>query len=179
MNVNLIGYRGSGKTTVARCLAELLQWQWLDTDAEVERRAGKSIADIFGQHGEQAFRDLESHEIEAVGRRTRTVVALGGGAVLRAANRRILAESGRTVWLTASPETLLARLEHDPATAGRRPHLTPAGGLREIREVLAAREPLYQASADLVVDTHQKRPQAVAEEIVQRLQLTSKSTDPE
>ncbi len=179
MNVNLIGYRGSGKTTVARCMARMLQWQWIDTDAEVERRAGKSIADIFRLDGEQAFRDLESREIKAVGRRTRTIVALGGGAILRAVNRRVLVRSGRTVWLTASPETLLARLDQDPATTLHRPNLTAAGGLPEIREVLAAREPIYQASADLVVDTHDKRPAAVAEEIVQRLHLTREPIDPE
>src|SRR5688572_30506661 len=87
MNLFLIGYRGSGKTTVARALGELLRWPWLDADVELERRAGKSIQQIFADDGEGAFRDLESAVVADLARLDRHVLALGGGAVMRDENR--------------------------------------------------------------------------------------------
>lgn len=161
----LIGYRGTGKTTVARLLAERLQWDSFDSDAEIERRAGKSIKRIFAENGEPRFRDWESEIVTELATRRDVVLALGGGAVLREANRRAL--SGATlIWLTADPETLHARISADTTTAERRPNLTRVGGRQEIGELLREREAVYRACADYTVDTADKTPEQVADEIV-------------
>src|SRR3990172_4504754 len=122
MQLILIGYRGTGKTTVARRVAELLALACFDADAEVERRAGKSIAQIFADDGEQAFRDLEVQTIAGLIQQRDAVLSLGGGAVLRAETRRAIA-SGTVVWLTARPETIHARMTADAKTAAQRPNL--------------------------------------------------------
>jgi len=137
MNVLLIGYRGTGKTTVARHIAERLGWNWLDADVELERRAGKSIAAMFAEDGEQAFRDLESQVLADVVNLEDAIIALGGGVVGREANRDLLRGRPGVVWLQASPETLHARIEADAVTASRRPNLTLHGGLTEIAMLLA------------------------------------------
>ncbi len=164
--VFLIGYRGTGKTTVARLLARELAWEWVDADVEIELRAGKSIAAIFADDGEPAFRDLESRVLEDLSARERLVMACGGGVVLREENRRVLASRGKCVWLRAEPETILARVAEDVSTAQRRPQLTTAGGKAEVLELLAKRTPLYQQCADLTVATDDKPPSVVAVEIL-------------
>ena len=171
MNLFLIGYRGSGKTTVAAALANELGWPWLDADAELESRAGQSIKQIFAEGGELAFRDLESTIVADLALRDRHVIALGGGAILREQNRLAIQASGKVVWLQASPETLLSRIHADPTTAERRPNLTGQGGLAEIRELLAAREPLYAACADLVIDAEGQSPEKISREIIASLSL--------
>lgn len=171
MNLKLIGYRGTGKTTVARQLALALGWDWVDADVEVELRAGRSIAAIFADSGEAAFRDLESQVLANLVTRDRAVLALGGGVVLRPENRARLAEGGPVVWLRADPETILARVEADATTAARRPQLTSRGGLEEVRQLLAQREPWYRQCASLEVDTRGKSPAEIAAEIVAALPL--------
>src|SRR6266446_280163 len=132
MNVALIGYRGTGKSEVAQQLALRLAWDWVDADVEVELKAGKSIAAIFADEGEPTFRDLEAAVLTELVQRDRAVLALGGGIVLRTANRELLRQVGTVVWLTAEPETIARRLAADAATASRRPNLTTVGGLEEI-----------------------------------------------
>src|SRR5262245_20065648 len=127
MNLSLIGYRGTGKTTVARLLALQLGWEWVDADVEIQLRAGKSIATIFADDGETAFRDLESLVTVALAGRNRIVIATGGGVVLREENRRRLRLSGKVVWLMAAPQTIMARMAQDSSTGERRPALTKAG----------------------------------------------------
>src|SRR5262245_7809148 len=94
----LIGYRGSGKSAVAPRLAARLGWEWCDSDAEVERRAGKSIAEVFAEGGEQAFRELERQVVNGLCQRERTVAALGGGAILLAENRQAMTARAKVVW---------------------------------------------------------------------------------
>lgn len=168
-NLVLIGYRGTGKTTVARELARRLGWEWVDADVEVELRAGLSIAEIFAARGEEAFRDLESRVLAELAPRRRLVLAAGGGAVLRGENRALLRQCGRVIWLKAEPATLWKRIQSDAATEGRRPRLTSRGGEAEIMELLAQRTPLYQECADLAVDTEGKSAAQVAQEIVAAL----------
>jgi shikimate kinase len=165
MNIFLIGYRGSGKTTVARALARQIGWEWLDADAELERRAGRSIQQIFAESGEGAFRDWESAVVADLAKLDQHVIALGGGAVMRDQNRQALTGRGKVVWLKASPETLHARIAADPTTEARRPNLTGQGGLAEIRQLLAQREPIYQACADLVLDAEAHAPDNIAAQI--------------
>ena len=164
-NVFLIGYRGTGKTAVAQRLALALGWEWVDADVEIELCAEKSIAEMFAQDGEAAFRDLEESIVARLCQRTSQVVALGGGAVLRLATRERIRQAGLVVWLTATPPTIAARLAADATTTTRRPNLTPQGGLAEIEQVLRERSPIYQACADLTIDTESRSPQQVADEI--------------
>jgi shikimate kinase len=162
----LIGYRGTGKSTVAALLAERLGWQSVDTDHEIERRAGKSIAAIFSDEGEPAFRGLEAKVVADFAQLQNAVIALGGGAVLRAENRAAIRGAAAVVWLTASGDTIESRLAADESTAQRRPNLTVAGGRVEIEQLLAAREPTYRECATLIVATDGKTSAEVADEVL-------------
>ncbi len=159
----LIGYRGSGKTSVARLLGERLGWQWLDADSVLESRHGKSIRQIFAEEGEAGFRDKEAALLEELSRLEKYVIATGGGVVLRPANRDKL-RPGLVVWLTADAATLWQRINGDSTTAARRPNLT-VGGLAEVEELLRQREPHYRACAGVIVDTVGRAPEAIVEEI--------------
>src|SRR5262245_35119887 len=98
MNLFLIGYRGSGTPTVAEALSHQLGWPWIDADAELERRAGKTIKQIFAEQGEPAFRELESLVLADLVSGDRRIIALGGGVVLREQNRRTLSGCGKIAW---------------------------------------------------------------------------------
>ena len=169
MLLTLIGYRATGKTTLARLVAERLGWPWADSDDEIERRAGKSIARVFAEDGEPAFRELEAHAIADLCRRDRLVLATGGGAPLRPESRRAMREAGKVVWLRAEPLAILARLEADDWTADRRPPLSEESPLRETIQMLKARTPIYEELADLIVDTNEKKPDELATEIIANL----------
>jgi shikimate kinase len=160
----LIGYRGTGKTTVARLVAQRLGRESIDADAEIERRTQKLIAAIFADDGEPAFREIESAVVADLAR-TRLVVSTGGGAILREENRAAMQAAGPIVWLTASVDTIARRIADDAATARLRPNLTAVGGRAEIEAVLARRTPIYSECATFVVDTEGKTPAAVADEI--------------
>jgi shikimate kinase len=159
--VSLIGYRGTGKSTVARLLAQRLGRDFFDADDELEARAGKTIREVFAEEGEPGFRDREADVLAELCRRGRCVIATGGGVVLRPDNRRRLKERTFPVWLTADPETIWQRLQQDDSTSARRPALT-VGGLEEVRQLLAAREPLYRDCARWAVDTAARTPEEVA-----------------
>jgi len=166
----LIGYRGTGKSSVARELAARLGYESADSDAEIERWAGTTIAAIFADEGEQAFRDLEARIVAELVERRCTVVALGGGAVLRNENRQAIAAAGPVVWLTASVDTILERIAGDTSTAARRPNLTTLGTREEVKTLLTQRTPLYRACATLAVDTDGKSFADIAEEIMAGLE---------
>ena len=153
MIITLIGYRGSGKSTVAAPLAERLGWSVVDTDAEIEGRAGRTIREIFADGGEPRFRELERNVIAEMLRGEQIVLSAGGGAVLDAETRREMRAAGPVVWLRASVETLQQRISGDATTAARRPDLTADGGRVEIESLLARREPLYRETATVVIDT--------------------------
>lgn len=160
----LIGYRGTGKSTVGRLVAARLGWAFVDADEELERRAGRTIADIFRTDGEPAFRDLEAAVLADLAARPNLVVATGGGVILRPTNRELLRASGFVAWLRAAPETVWARLQGDPTTAARRPNLA-SGGRQEIIDLMAAREPFYRETADAGFDAAAS-PDAVADAIL-------------
>jgi shikimate kinase len=162
----LIGYRGTGKTTVGRLLAARLGWGFVDADDRIEGAAGKSIADLFAAEGEGGFRDRESVTLADLCRLDRHVISTGGGVVLRPANRDRLRRAGFVAWLTADARTIWARLQADPTTVARRPKLTAAGGVEEVRELLADREPLYRETASVRIPTDDLSPEAVAAAIL-------------
>lgn len=178
MNLILIGYRATGKTTLAKLLAKQLDCEWIDADVEIESRAGKSIARIFAEDGEPAFRDLEAEVIADLCRRRDLVLAAGGGAPMREESRKAMRAGGRVIWLHALPETILARMSADETTPGRRPSLTDQGPLEEIIHLLKRREPIYRESAHLVVDTEGKTPERLVAEILERLELAPGAGDP-
>jgi shikimate kinase len=161
----LVGYRGSGKSTVGRILADRLEWTFLDADAVIEERAGKTIRDIFAAEGQAAFRDQESALLTELCHRSETVIATGGGIVLRDDNRALLRKHGFVAWLTADPATLWARIQIDPVTANRRPDLA-GGGLTEVANLLATRDPLYRACADVEVPVGRLSPEQAADAIL-------------
>jgi shikimate kinase len=170
MNIVLIGYRGTGKSTVGRQVAAQLAMEFVDADEELESRAGRSIREIFASGGEGAFRDLEAVVIGDLLQGDQRVTALGGGAVLRPDNReQIRRANNRVVWLQADAATLHERIDADAATSQRRPNLTATGGLPEIERLLAIREPLYRECAEFVVNTEGKTPEQVAAEVVSLL----------
>ncbi len=177
MPLVLIGYRATGKTSLARLLAAELGWDWIDADVEVERRAGKSIARIFAEDGEPAFRDLEARVTAELLGRDRLVIASGGGAPLRPETRQAMRATGRVVWLRATPETIHRRMTGDETTAARRPNLTPQGGLEEIEQLLAGREPVYRETATVEVDTEGKDLAQIAAEILGRFGLAGAQGD--
>jgi shikimate kinase len=163
----LIGYRGTGKTTIARKIAGQLAIPVKDSDAEIECRAGKTIAEIFGQDGEAVFRDLEESVIaEILHSGERLVMATGGGAVLRSSTRELLRRSGTVFWLTATPATLLHRISGDIHSKTMRPNLTPLPMMEEIASVLEKRIPLYQSTAHQTVCTESATPDEIAQWII-------------
>ena len=169
MAITLIGYRGCGKSTVARPLAEALGWDWIDADVELERRAGKSIRDIFATDGEPVFRDLEESVLTDLLAKDRLVVAAGGGSVMRESTRRRIQSSGPVIWLLASVETLLQRIQGDATTAARRPSLTGLDPRAEIERLLALREPIYRETATLIVGADNQPIADIVSTIVERL----------
>ena len=175
MNLTLIGYRATGKTTLARLLAERLGWDWIDADVEIERVAGKTIAKIFAEDGEPAFRDMEAQVIADLTSRPSLVIAAGGGAPMREESRTAMRAGGSVVWLTASPATIHARMTGDETTATRRPSLTDRGPLDEILHVLSAREPIYREAAHVEVDTENKTPESLVDEILGLIHLDGTS----
>lgn len=157
MNIVLIGYRGSGKSSIGKCLATRLVMDFVDTDILLVQHAGKTIRDIFQAEGESGFRRRESEVIKDVAAQDNQVIALGGGAILQPENIAAIREHHptRIIWLQASPEVLYQRITADTATTETRPNLTAAGGLEEVRKLLGTRTPLYQAAADVTYDvTH-------------------------
>jgi shikimate kinase len=163
--IALIGYRGSGKTTVGMMLAEQLGTTLIDHDLQVKARIGTSIAEYFQTHGEEAFRDHESAALAEVLASPPGVLATGGGVILREANRAMLRANCFVVWLCAPAEWLWRNINADPLSSTNRPSLTLRFGLEEVKFVLKEREETYRQLADLVVDATQK-PEMVVEEIM-------------
>lgn len=150
MNIVLIGYRGTGKSTIGKRLASCLSRQLVSTDKEIVKRTGRSIPDIVAEHGWDYFRDLESEVCRELAGRDNLVIDTGGGAILRQQNVAVLKQNGKLFWLTASVDTIAHRIGKD----SQRPSLTGAKSfVEEIEEVLRERTPKYQAAADHIVST--------------------------
>lgn len=152
MNIILIGMRGSGKTSVGKKLAGKLWMEFVDTDALIVERAGKTIRELFETEGEPAYRDRECEAVKQAMTRDNVVIAAGGGSVLRPENVEAFKKNGKIVWLKANAQTLHQRIAADPDSAATRPNLTAAGGLEEVSKVLEARTPVYEAAADVSLD---------------------------
>jgi len=150
MNIVLIGYRGTGKSTVGRLLAVRLGREFVSTDAEIVKRAQRTIPEIVAQQGWDYFRDLESDICQELSSRDHLVIDTGGGAILRPQNIEALKKNGTAFWLMASVETIVKRIGSD----NQRPSLTGTKSfVDEIQDVLQERMPKYQAAADHVIET--------------------------
>ncbi|HWL10507.1 MAG TPA: shikimate kinase [Planctomicrobium sp.] len=169
MAISLIGYRGTGKTTVGAALAERLNWKFIDLDPIIEQQSGMTIAQIFEQHGEPHFRMLESNALQQALSQGNVVVSPGGGAILDSSNQGAMQGAGPVVWLVASVETIMDRLASDPATVHSRPSLTGSDALSEIADVLNVRTPIYNQAATITVSTENRTPASIVDEIVGQL----------
>jgi shikimate kinase len=171
MSIVLAGYRGSGKTTVGRLLGERLELPFVDCDALIVQRAGKSIREIFAQQGEAEFRRLETQIVGELAALDDHVIALGGGALVSAQNRRAIAQAKHSlIYLRCHPSELLRRISADTATSDNRPNLTDlGGGLVEIETLLAQREPIYRAAMTAELDVTHLTPSQAVEHIVRIL----------
>jgi len=150
VSVALVGMPGSGKSALGRRLAQRLGWPFVDLDQVIEERAGCTIRELFEREGEAHFRDMEQRVIAEFSRgAVASVIATGGGAVLRPENRDMLRSGPRVIYLWSSPEALYRRLRHDV----KRPLLQVADPLARLRSLYDARDPLYREVAGSVVDT--------------------------
>jgi shikimate kinase len=165
-NIYLIGYRCTGKSSVGRLLADRLGLHFIDTDELIVKRTGVSIAGYVAQNGWMAFRRQETAVLVETADTSGRVVATGGGIVLDPGNVALMKRTGRVVWLRAGSQTIRNRMAADGGSTVNRPSLTRQGSLAEIEAVLAEREPLYAAAADMVLDTDGKDAAVVAAELL-------------
>ncbi|MFW6060687.1 MAG: shikimate kinase [Phycisphaeraceae bacterium] len=172
MNIVLIGYRGSGKTTIGRNLATHLWKTFLDVDREACRRFGiDSIAEIWDRYGEPAWREMEVKVVQDAMRGDDQVIALGGGTLMQPEAREAVesADNVQRIYLYCKAEELNRRIEADPVSAATRPSLTAhGGGVDEIRAVLAEREPVYRAVADHEFDVTHVTPEEAVRHLLSR-----------
>jgi shikimate kinase len=163
--ISLVGMMGAGKTTVGRRLARRLGWSFVDADREMEARLGVPVTTIFELEGEAGFRRRECELIDELTRRTATVLATGGGAVLDPANRAVLHERSQVIYLRASVGDLWHRLRRDTT----RPLLRTADPRARIEALVTQREPLYRDTAHMTVETGRQPVERVVDAIVARL----------
>ena len=163
-NIILIGYMGSGKTSVGEQLGKLMKYQFTDTDRMIERKAGNTIKDIFRLYGEEEFRNMETELLlELLSGMERTVLSTGGGLALREQNSRILKELGYVVFLKASRTTILKRLKNDLT----RPLLQGDDLVSKVDRMLEIRTPIYEKAAHKMIITDGKRVQDIAHLIME------------
>jgi len=163
----LIGYRGVGKTSIGRRLAQELGFAFFDTDREVEKIKGMSINSIVESEGWQAFRECERRVVRSLGTLRDTVVATGGGAVMHEADWREVKEDAMIIWLTADPKVIVTRIVSDKGSKNQRPSLTNCDLEEETVKLLEQRHPIYRRLAEVSVDTGN----VTIEETVMRLIL--------
>lgn len=158
---------GGGKSTVGRHLARSLDVPFLDSDAEIARRTGRSVRDFFEHVGEQHFRDLEQETLAAMLDSDAGVIATGGGAVLRDANRRALRSRSTVIYLRSTPEELFRRVRYDM----QRPLLLVRDPMRRMRELYRERDPLYRGIAHYVIETGRPTVSSLVSMILMQLEL--------
>jgi len=165
-NIALIGFMGTGKTSVGRALAIRLEKKFVRTDDLIVERAGKTIPEIFEEDGESRFRELEIEIAKEVSEKKDVVIDCGGGIVLNKINVDRLRKNARIILLTASPEVILERISTD---GEQRPLLNTPDKPKRIAELLHLREPYYKGSADFEIDTSSLNVDEVIEKIIEFL----------
>lgn len=168
-NLFLIGPMGAGKSTIGRLLAAELHREFLDSDHQIEGRCGANIPWIFDVEGEQGFRDRETAMIDEISQRSEVVMATGGGAVMREVNRQLLRERGTVIYLATTVDQQIRRTSRDR----NRPLLQTANPEQVLRDLFAIRDPLYRATADIIVRTDRRGPRSVVGDILRRVSRLS------
>lgn len=168
-NIVLIGFMGTGKSTIAEFLKNTLNMEVVEMDQLIATREGMSISKIFEIHGEEYFRDLETNLLIEMQSKSNVVISCGGGTPMRERNVAEMKKNGKVVLLTAKPETILERVKdnHD------RPLLENNKNVSYIEELLEKRRPKYEAAADFVIETDQKSAAEICEEIMQKFRGTT------
>lgn len=164
-NVFLVGPMGAGKTTIGRLLADELQLEFVDADREIEERSGVDIPWIFDKEGEEGFRRREAEIIDDLTLRQNILLSTGGGAVLDSQNRRVLQERGTVVYLFATVDEQVRRTAKDR----KRPLLQTGNPQQVLSQLMAIRDPLYRQIAAVIVETDNRAPRTVVQEILAQL----------
>lgn len=168
-NLALIGFMGTGKTSVGRLVAEALNFEFLDTDELIQLRTGRSIADIFARDGEPVFRDLERQLVGELSAREKTVISTGGGLPTNPENMARLKTFALVVCLWAGPEKIWERVRHQ----SHRPLLHDPNPEQKIRDLLEVRAPFYR-QADVLINTDQRSAREVAQQITLQFKLATR-----
>ena len=166
VNLALIGFMGTGKSSVGRLVADQLHFEFLDTDDLIETRAGKTITQLFAQNGEIAFRELEGQLVEQLATRNRIVISTGGGLPVNPANLSSLKQHALVICLWASPEKIFERVREQT----HRPLLQGSDPLKQIRSLLAAREEFYK-QADVLVNSEFRSLREVTQQIIHQFRV--------
>ena len=170
MNIYLIGYRCTGKTSMGRMLAERLDWRFVDTDQYIVEKAGMAISEMVAQHGWNFFRRKEKRVLTELSHYDQLILATGGGIILDAENRTILKNNTNfVIWLQADAETIYHRMKEDEQSNVLRPALTESPLFYEIQETLAERILYYASVADFIVNTDQNSFEMVCDVIKKAL----------
>ena len=166
-NLIFIGLMGAGKTTIGKCLAQRLGWEFYDSDQEVVKRTGVPISTIFELEGETSFREREHAVICDLSAMKQCVIATGGGAILRPENRQLLKQSGSVVYLSTSVDCILSRTEQDKS----RPLLQVANPRAQLEKLYQERDPLYREIADHIIETNTQPIAVVVSQLIHQLHL--------
>ena len=164
-NILLIGFMGAGKSTVSAKLSQWLAMEIMEMDAQIQKKEGMSIQEIFAVHGEEYFRNCESNTLIELKERKHMVVSCGGGVPLREKNVELMKNSGYVVWLTATPEAIYERVKDST----ERPLLNHNMNVPFIRELMESRREKYERGADIKIDTTGKGIEEICEELLQKL----------
>lgn len=172
MNIILVGYMGSGKTTVGKNLARILNAEFIDTDEQIEKQQGRSISEIFAMEGELAFRDIETEYLKAYlknfvqkDKNANVIISTGGGMALREENQKLLKKIGTVFYLKVNPETVYERIKGDT----KRPLLQCENPLERIRQMLSEREVYYQNTANEIIQVDDKKQSEIAQIICKKV----------
>ncbi|NOX32527.1 MAG: shikimate kinase AroL [Deltaproteobacteria bacterium] len=169
MKIFFIGYRCTGKTSIGKILARRINFDFIDTDRIIEQNTKSSILKIVEEHGWKKFRQIEKKMLFNTKNNTNTVIATGGGIITDPENREFLKKNGLVVWLDADIKTIMQRFDQDSKTKESRPALTNKNFLKETREIVSQRRPMYEKTAEIRIDTSFKTPEEIVNIIHRRL----------
>jgi shikimate kinase len=176
MNLFLIGYRCTGKTTIGKAIAAAIEWSFVDADTLLVRECGKPIKEIVDTEGWDAFRRMERSTLKQICTADRQIVATGGGVVLDKANIKAMKTSGMVIWLGATAETIQKRMLQDKNTGNFRPALTDKGRMEEIEDLLLKRNPYYESASDFSIQTDDVPVSEITQTIIEKLNESNSDT---